>query len=86
VGEADFPGYYAVQDNSGQMIATVPSIEYAKEIQALPEILAANQEVLVAGHALLERLRAQYPQWGPQSPLGLFAQAMDKLSTIKKTS
>ena len=73
----EFPHLYALKDQSGEVIATVHS-EHAQEFQALPELLAASQEIL-------ERLRTQYSQWGQQSSLGRLERALALFRPVKGT-
>ncbi len=58
----EFPHLYALKNEVGDVIATVHS-EHAQEFQALPELIAASQEIF-------DRLRDKYSGWGEQSSMG----------------
>jgi hypothetical protein len=64
----EFPHLYALKNETGEVIATVHS-EHAQDFQALPELLAASEEIF-------ERLRSQYSGWGEQSSLGRLERAI----------
>lgn len=64
----EFPHLYALKNETGDVIATVHS-EHAQEFQALPELLAASQEIF-------DRLKGQYSGWGEQSSLGRLERAI----------
>ena len=81
----EFPHLYALKNQSGEVIATVHS-EHAQEFQALPELLAASQELRAAAQELFERLRGQHSQWGADSTLGRFEKALALFRPAKGTS
>jgi hypothetical protein len=74
----EFPHLYALKDENGEVIATVNE-QYAKHFQALPDLLAASQEIF-------ERLKGQYSEWGQQSSLGRLEKAISLFRPVKGSS
>lgn len=73
----EFPHLYALKDESGEVIATVDA-EHAKNFLALPELLAASQEIF-------NRLKDHYSEWGQQSSLGRLERAISLFRPLKGT-
>lgn len=71
----EFPHLCVLKDDAGEVIATVET-KHAKDFQALPELLAASQEIF-------NRLKDQYSQWGQQSSLGRLEKAISLFRTVE---
>jgi hypothetical protein len=71
----EFPHLCVLKNESGEVIATVET-KHAQDFQALPELLAASQEIF-------ERLKNQYSGWGEQSSLGRLERAISLFRPVK---
>lgn len=70
----EYPNLSVITEEEGRVVATVQR-EYAKAIEALPELVEISRE-------LLDCLKSRYKHWSQQSTLGRLEKAILRIQEV----